>query len=312
MYTLKSFEEKINNNFPEEKIKVLEFNGVKNPIKFYCEKCKNETYLKKAETLLSKGRTRICTKCEGKNNMKDKITKEYDNKISYILSKNDNLEVIIPFNRVSIDMIFKCKKCGNTFKRKPNVFLKTQKCPFCESRKTLKTNSIFLDDLYKRYGNEYIPLEEYQGAYKKIKVKHSCGFIYYTSPHNILNGKQCPRCSKAISKGEKQILNFLESNEIQYLFQYQVEYKGHLFKFDFYLPNDNILIEYQGIQHYEPVSFFGGEERFLKQQEYDKLKENYCLENNIKLLTISYKDFENIQHILKTLWLNDYSLQKQA
>ena len=50
-----------------------------------------------------------------------------------------------------------------------------------------------------------------------------------------------------------------------------------------------IYIEYNGIQHYKPVEFFGGEEKFRKQVERDNNLRQYCKENNIRLLEYSYQ-----------------------
>ena len=60
----------------------------------------------------------------------------------------------------------------------------------------------------------------------------------------------------------------------------------------------NICIEYQGKQHYEPILYFGGEDNFELIVKHDKIKKNYCVENNIKLIEISYLDFNNITTIL--------------
>ena len=75
--------------------------------------------------------------------------------------------------------------------------------------------------------------------------------------------------------------------------------------YDFYLPKHNILIEYQGIQHYEPIQIFGGESSYAKQKMHDKLKRDYAEENNFKLLEIKYteKSFNSI----KALILNSIS-----
>lgn len=61
-------------------------------------------------------------------------------------------------------------------------------------------------------------------------------------------------------------------------------------RFDFYLPQYNTLIEYDGKQHFEPIEFFGGEEKFNKLQENDKIKNEYCKNNKIPLIRISYKN----------------------
>lgn len=69
-------------------------------------------------------------------------------------------------------------------------------------------------------------------------------------------------------------------------------------KFDFYLNihEKQIVIEYNGRQHYQPVDFFGGIEGFLKQQERDNIKKDYCLKNNIELIVIPWYD----EHIIQT------------
>jgi hypothetical protein len=51
--------------------------------------------------------------------------------------------------------------------------------------------------------------------------------------------------------------------------------------------------------YYKPISFFGGQKEFEYLQSRDKIKKQYCLDNNIKLIIISYKD--NIEEVLKTL-----------
>jgi hypothetical protein len=71
------------------------------------------------------------------------------------------------------------------------------------------------------------------------------------------------------------------------------------------LPEFNIIVEFDGIQHYEPIDFFGGKESFIKQVRNDEIKNEYCLKNNIKLLRIPYWEFRNIESILsKELNLN--------
>ena len=61
-------------------------------------------------------------------------------------------------------------------------------------------------------------------------------------------------------------------------------------RYDFYLKDYNILIEFDGIQHFKAVKAFGGEEEFKKTQIKDAIKNEFCLKNEIKLLRISYKD----------------------
>lgn len=73
-------------------------------------------------------------------------------------------------------------------------------------------------------------------------------------------------------------------------------------KYDFYLPEYNVCVEYDGEQHFKSVKYFGGDEAFAIRKENDKIKTGYCLENNIFLLRIRYN--ENIEQALDLFFLN--------
>ena len=73
---------------------------------------------------------------------------------------------------------------------------------------------------------------------------------------------------------------------------------GKSLTYDFYLPDNNLLIECQGKQHEKPIEYFGGEEQFKIQQEHDKRKREYAEANGYKLLEIWYYDYDNIDEIL--------------
>ena len=106
-------------------------------------------------------------------------------------------------------------------------------------------------------------------------------------------------CGCAIkSKGERKISQILEELKLNYKEQYIFEdLKGEKYplRFDFAIFNNNkikCLIEYQGIQHYESVKYFGGEKQLIQQQKYDTLKREYCKNKKIKLIEIPYLDYQ--------------------
>lgn len=77
------------------------------------------------------------------------------------------------------------------------------------------------------------------------------------------------------------------------------KYKNKL-KFDFYLPRYNICIEFDGIQHFKPIRFFGGKKSFELQKIKDGIKNRYCLDNGIKLIRFNYlQDHEEIKEKLE-------------
>ena len=138
----------------------------------------------------------------------------------------------------------------------------------------------------------------------KWLCKCFCGQIFiadgvYLRQHKIVS---CG-CVKQSQK-EKIIENILIKNNISYIKQYTFEdLKGNnrKLRFDFALFSNNTLlglIEFQGQQHYKSVEYFGGEEKFKIQQEYDQKKIDYCKNNNIPLNIIKYNEEINIERIL--------------
>ena len=130
-------------------------------------------------------------------------------------------------------------------------------------------------------------LGEYNGIAAKNKFKcKNCGYVWEGYIYTLT---RCPNCEK-FYWGEKTIRDILQENNIEFIEQYKFKEckdKREL-PFDFYLPNNNICIEYNGEQHYKPIDKFGGMDSFKTQQEHDKIKRNYCLEHNITLLEIPY------------------------
>lgn len=110
------------------------------------------------------------------------------------------------------------------------------------------------------------------------------------------------------SSGEYLIGQILQKINISYqtqkVFQgcFNPEYTNYL-RFDFYLPDYNCCIEYDGEQHFRPVEHFGGKEKFQRQQQLDNIKNQYCKDNNIKLIRIPYTDFNklNSEYVLNLL-----------
>lgn len=134
----------------------------------------------------------------------------------------------------------------------------------------------------------------------------NCGSMTVAASQNLKEGKTwCCGCLRKNSYGEELITKILEeigiNFEVQKSFPKLIGKKNPL-KFDFYLPDLNTCIEYQGIQHYKSVDAFGGEEKFKIQQNYDNIKRQYCLEKSICLIEIPYTE----EHLLS----KDYILEK--
>ena len=134
-------------------------------------------------------------------------------------------------------------------------------------------------------------------------MSKSCFFTFKTTPFRLLSGKKggCNICH-GVSKGENEIARTLKQLSIDFEKQKKFadcKYKGNLY-FDFYVQfyGKTYLIEYDGIQHFKPVDFFGGIEAFKLSKIRDKIKDDYCKNNDYVLLRIPYYNFDNISQIL--------------
>ena len=120
-----------------------------------------------------------------------------------------------------------------------------------------------------------------------------CGKIHFVSSKHLLTG-QIQSCGCQISKGENKISQILTEQHINFetqkTFPNLLSNKNWKMRFDFYLPELNICLEYQGIQHYDSTNKFYSKEG----QERDNIKRDYCKNNNIKLIEISYLDYDKI------------------
>ena len=111
----------------------------------------------------------------------------------------------------------------------------------------------------------------------------------------------CPICNA--SSGEQLIISWLNSNGYKNAFYFQYFFEDCKDKsplpFDFYVPEKNVLIEYQGEQHYKQIDHVGGRKEFLLRKHHDWLKRRYAIKNNLKLLAIPYWSNKEISKILE-------------
>lgn len=127
---------------------------------------------------------------------------------------------------------------------------------------------------------------------------------YQIMPQNHLRGYGCSHCSCSV--GENSIKRWLDHNEINYVFQkrFKTCRKVYPLPFDFYIPSFNLLIEYDGRQHYYPVEFWGGEDKYIKTVENDNIKTKWVEDNSLlHLERIKYNEDVDIRlcEIFKSL-----------
>lgn len=168
----------------------------------------------------------------------------------------------------------------------------TQSCGCYQRQQTSKSN---IKDLTgKRFGKlTVISQAENGGAFNSVRwlCKCDCGSVTTVYASALLSNltKSCG-CLRSI--GEENICKLLTQNNIKYIREYSLKDLKY-YRFDFYLPEYNRLIEYDGEQHDKEPS--GAWKTSLKIiQKRDQLKTNYALKNNIDLVRIPYWERDNI------------------
>ena len=218
------------------------------------------------------------------------------------------LTAISPINKRASNgnVRWKCKcDCGNIIY--PTMSnLKRGHTTSCGCAKDDFIESCKIDLVGQRFG-KLIVIEEYNDNKKDRRLwkclcdcgnEHICSTTDLTSGHTM----SCGCLNK--SKGEMYIENILNTLNIDYIKQKRFHDCRNIkpLPFDFYLPNINTCIEYDGEQHYKSITHFGGEVRFIERQKNDEIKNMYCNSNNIKLIRIPYtKTNEEINKIIYDL-----------
>ncbi len=245
-----------------------------------------------------------CPQCK-KQNLSKLYKHTHEDFIHKLKNKNIDVNIISVYTGCHQNIHCKCNICNNNFDIIAGNLLK-HGCPICGIKRRIlartKSHEDFVKELYMQNKNIEV-IGKYINSKKPIKcLCKICGNKWFAIPDGLLGdkGTGCPHCR--VYKGEKQITDYLEENKI--VFERQKTYEdlvgigGKKLSYDFYLPRKNLFIEYNGEQHYSPIDFFGGKDKFIVQQEHDKRKKEYINKMNARLLVIPYWDFNSIKDIL--------------
>ena len=120
-----------------------------------------------------------------------------------------------------------------------------------------------------------------------------------------------------MSKGEQKIIKILQGARLNFQIEKTFnDLRQSTLRYDFYLKDLNIIIEYDGEQHFKFIKkFYNNRMDWEKAKEHDRIKNSYCLAHNIKLYRIPYWDLDKINnindilnnklYIVKSRWHND-------
>lgn len=246
-----------------------------------------------------------CAMCAG--NAK-KTTDEYAVELFAI---NPYVNVVGVYINATTPILHRCILDGNEWLVAPSNMLRGTGCPECKKR--------LLSQKFNKSHQQYVqdvsivnPDIEVLGVYinSRTLILHRCkidGYEWMARPYNILSGRGCSKCKE--SQGEKSVCQWLSLYGIEYKYQYQFDdcKDKKSLPFDFYIPQYNICIEYDGVQHFEPTDFAGrGEkwalDRFEATKYHDLIKTEYCKNNDIRLLRIPY--YKNTEEELEKFFIH--------
>ena len=202
---------------------------------------------------------------------------------------------MVEYKNWKTEVTIRCNKCGHVFKQSPNAHLSGQGCKKCGREAMKAKRRLTIDDFVKRckkiHGDDYdYSLVEYVNSGTNVMIKcKKCGFIFPQTPENHLHKTSphgCPRCS--MSHLERGVEKLLTDNNIKFDAHYTPDFfKNKYMHLDFYLPDYNIGIECQGIQHFKPITIFGGDKEFEKRTKLDEEKYKWCEENGVRMVYVA-------------------------
>lgn len=200
--------------------------------------------------------------------------------------------------RSKVDII--CKDHGIFKQMVSNHINLGDGCPKCVGKGKWNTENLkeeFIKIHLDRYDYSNVV---FNGVNNKIEIICKEHGIFHQNIHKHLKGQGCPKCSFN-SKGEEYIKGHLEEMKIKYIRQHGFDSCRYINKlnFDFYLPELNTCIEFDGIQHFKPVRDFGGLKEFKNIKKRDECKDKWCLKNNVNLIRIKYDQIDIIRKILE-------------
>lgn len=202
-----------------------------------------------------------------------------------------------------------CEKNGHEWQSKIlHRTITNSGCPYCTNKKVAQSNCLAVlhpnisCSWHPTKNLDLTPFDVVAGTDKKVWwVCESCKHEWETSVRGrTIKGSGCPSCLE--SNGEKRVEIILNEIKINYEIQKRFDKCKNIKKlsFDFYLPQYNALIEYDGEQHFKSMDFFGGNKSFVETQKRDKIKNSFTLENNIPLLRIPYTKFDSIEEEIRS------------
>lgn len=269
--------------------------------------CKNCVHLKQKEMNMNKyGKPSF----NGKNYTIDDIKGIFDS-LDFTLVSTEYVNAHTPLNYICNKHKDKGIQTVTLNNLKRSIKNGHNSCTYCSYEHRQDAQKKNFDEIKKFFKERHCTLLSTEDDYINAKsvLFYQCDYhpdiVQKTTWMTFRVSGGCSLClEKSTSRGEIIINNYLLDKNIKFNREYWFDDCKDILPlpFDFAIQDeDNNIIglcEFNGKQHYECIEWFGGIEKFEKQKLHDEIKYNYCSNNNIPLLIISYRDFANIEMML--------------
>lgn len=228
-------------------------------------------------------------------------TQEFRTEMKEILPM---ISIIGEYTRSDKHVKAKCLICGYVWSPIAHTLKQGHGCPNCRYINSRISSDEFKTRIEKwHYSFDVLTPFSVLMDFYLCKCRN-CGYEWKVEGRILVRGRSgCPNCFTN-SKGEYLIKHFLKTWGIRYCTQKKfpdlIGIGGRPLMYDFFISSQNVLIEFQGIQHERVVDRFGGQKQFEIQKEHDIRKRRYAEVHNIKFIEIWYYDYDKIEEILKT------------
>lgn len=297
VYNLVGEEYEVLGNYTNTKTKIK--------MKHINNRCNNHEYYVTPNGFIRGNR---CPKCNNINNKgkKPKTTEEFKKEVFELVG--NEYKLVSKYNGVYNKVVFYHNKCKKEWEVTPNAFISSgSRCFYCRIGEHNKNQRLTKQEYEKRvdeiHGDKYDIIGNYVNMHEKIKVRHRCEYEFYVRSGHLIENEVCPKCR--LSKGEVNIQRALDKSRYEYEIQKKFNDLKNIKKlsYDFYLPEYEILIEYQGEHHFYPIKHFGGEEKYKIQVKNDCMKREYAEANGYHLIEIPYtiKKYEDIKREIEKI-----------
>ena len=250
-----------------------------------------------------------CKKCADESNriyksneeLIDACKKLHNNKYEYLEVDYTNLQKPM---KIKCNVADEFGEHGVFYQKYANHFNNKEGCPLCG-----KTHGItlerFINKANKKHNFKYTYENAvYKDAHTKLLITCPEHGDFLQTPNDHLSGYGCPKCrsSHMETKTRQLLTEYNIKFEEQKQFDWLIFKKRGRMKLDFYLPDYDMAIECQGEQHFYPIEYYHGKEKFEIIKERDEFKKKLCEENNVSIEYINY--YDNLENKLNDILKN--------